>query len=66
MGQYLFGLSIGLPYIALGVVTVAAGVVYLFVHEPHLEKTHLNINNYILGLKNGFHEAFKDSKTARL
>lgn len=65
-GQYLYAITIGLPYIACGLAIMASGLIYVFAHEPQREREQLTAHNYFRGIALGFREAFKDRATALL
>ena len=67
LGQFMYAIFFGLPYIALGIATLIAAFLYLFISEPKIEKDkRLTFLTYCNGITKGFHEAFKDKTTTRL
>ncbi len=67
IGQFMYAIFFGLPYVALGIVTLVAAFLFIFIKEPTREKnSKLSLFTYREGLINGFHEAFKNESTSKL
>jgi len=66
IGQYLYAVFIGLPYIACGLGIMASGLIYVFAHEPSRERERITPALYFRRIGLGFHEAFKDTATRYL
>lgn len=66
VGQYLYAVFIGLPYVAMGLAAIAAGLIYIFVREPTREKQKITLSLYVGRTKEGFKEAFRNNATTKL
>ena len=66
IGQYLYAVFIGLPYVACGLGIVASGLVYVFAREPSREREHITPELYFKRIGLGFQEAFKNTATRYL
>jgi MFS family permease len=59
-GGYLFGITKGLPYAAVGVTLFAAAVATLLFVEPHIDSEKFTLKNYVAQTKLGMREIFKN------
>lgn len=66
LGQYLYMVFIGLPYIACGLGIMASGLIYVFAHEPSSARERITPKLYFERIGAGFKEAFKDAATRYL
>ncbi|KKR02990.1 MAG: putative membrane protein [Microgenomates group bacterium GW2011_GWC1_39_12] len=58
-GGYIFLYYYRLPYALVGIAMIMAGIVTLFMVEPHIDSEKFTITNYIQQTKLGFGELFK-------
>jgi MFS family permease len=63
VGQFMYKMAFGLPYIALGVTTLFSALLYFFMSEPNIDSEIFTFKNYIRQFVLGAKEAFKNSKT---
>lgn len=62
-GGILFQLNVFLPYIAYGIAYLICFFIAAFYEEPNIDSEKFTIKNYILQIRNGIKEAFKDKLT---
>ncbi len=62
LGGYLYVISPGLPFIALGVSQLIAVIIGFFLVEPLIDTEKFSLRNYFIQTKQGFHQLFQNKR----
>lgn len=66
IGGFMYAVSVGLPFFAVGVVNAMGLILVLFLKEPEIDTEKFSLKNYMEQTKYGFYQLFKDDRIRRV